>query len=427
MRIQVEKIVRAIKPSLRWKAFHKVLFWEWLSKFDLKRSGIADLKLLNEIEELCLGFISFTDMESRQRKKIESVFKQFIKEIGLKSYDQLLDSLSGLVDIERRLEKKPRLYQEEQVAQLESELGLKEGTLVLWEERLDTIRLSDIHKSIVPIFFGGRPGIGIGVQRQPLAMFNIPQRLCFALDKPRQEIIEGMYKGLIFEEYLCNVLRGELVIAIDPSDPLGGYHQRADRLQSFPGGKELLDELERSSEVPAWEKISREPEYYISEPELTNEEMRLIRPYRYLRYKYRLPDGQNSCRVVIGPETHPSSEAFLKAENKDEWEEDLLLLHEHEPKHCLVAQCKFTVKYSHNKYREGRNHVKKFADYLEETPSAKLELNVPEDFVLLPVLFTSFTGAIHKQDDGVLKTAVFPVMLGQFFLEVSNFLQILSN
>jgi len=134
MRAQIQKIVRAIKPSLRWKAFSK-LFWKWLSEFDLEKSGAKELKLLNEFEELCLGIVSFSDMETREKKKIERGFERFVKEVGLESYDRFSNVLSILVDIERRLENKPTLYDEEKVAQLESELGLKHGVLVLGEEQ----------------------------------------------------------------------------------------------------------------------------------------------------------------------------------------------------------------------------------------------------------------------------------------------------
>ena len=426
MHAQIEKIVGAIKPSLRWKAFSK-LFWKWLSEFDLMKSGVKEFKILNEFEELLLGFVSFADMETREKKRIERSFRRFVKETGLETYDQFSNVFSILIDIEKRLENKPRLYDEEQVAQLENWLGLKQGILILGEERLNDIRLPEVHQLIIPMFSGGRLGMRKGVQRQPLAFLNLPQRLCFALDRPRKKIIEGAYKGTIFEDFLCNFLRGELVVAIDPNDPLGGYIQRADTLQNLPGGKELLGELEKSSKVCAWEKVSREWEYYISEPKLAKDEMRFIRRFVYLRYNYQLPPGQNGCRVVIRPETHPSFKEFLQTENTPEWEEDLLLLHDREPKHCLVAQAKFSVKYSHNKYREGRNHVKKFAEYVERNPSIKSELGVPKDFVLLPVLFTSFTGAIHKQDDGVLKTTIFPVLRGQFLRQVSNLLQTLPN
>lgn len=417
MRAQIERIVNAIEPSLRWKTFSKN-FWKWLSEFNLTKSGIKEFKILNEFEELLLGFVSFADMETREKKRIERSFRRFVEEAGLESYDQFSNVFSLLVDITRRFEDKPRLYEEGRVVQLENELGLKQGVLVLGEEWLNDTRLSEVHQSILPMFSGGRPGMRIGVQRQPLAFLNIPQRLCFALERPRKEIIEGAYKGPIFEDFLCNLLRGELVVAIDPNDPLGGYIQRADRLRDLSGGEELLGELKKSSEVRAWEKASREWEYFISEPKLAESEMRFVRYFSYLRYNYRLPPGQNRCGVVIRSETHPSFEEFLQTEKTREWEEDLLLLHDRKPKHCLVAQAKFTAKYSHNKYRDGRNHVKKFAEYVERNTSPKSELGIPKDFVLLPALFTSFTGAIHKEDDGVLKTTIFPVLRNQFLSQV---------
>lgn len=424
MESQIEKIVNAIRPSLRWKTFSK-FFWQWIGEFDLISSGLEDFKILNEFEELWLGIVSFADMETRKKNELEHSFRRFVKETGLKNYDRFLNVFSVLVDIERRFENKPILYSEEEIAKLEHDLGLEEGILVLGEERLNDLRLSEMHQSIIPMFFGGRPGMRDGVQRQSLALLNLPQRLCFALDQPRERIIEGAYKGPVFEDFLCNILRGELVVAIDPTDPLGGYIQRADRLLKLPGGKELLDKLKDSQRIVAWEEVSpRGWKYYVSKPELREEEMRFVREFIYIRYNYKPPPNVNgNCSLIIKAKTHPNFQEFLKAEEVSEWEEDLLLMHNDKPQHCLIAQAKFTVKYSHKKYIEGRNHIRRFAEYIERNMPAKLELGVPKDFKLLPVLFTSFTGAIHKDDDGVLKTTIFPLLKGEFSRKISRLLQ----
>jgi len=422
MQVQIEKIARTIEPNPRWIAFNR-LFWQWLEEFELAKAEIKELKLLNELERLALGFVAFSNMEARNKEKVERCFGQLVEEVGLGSYDSFLNVFSFLIDVERRLEKDPTIYQEEKIAQLESELGLKKGVLIFGEEDLNYVSLSRLHKQTIPMFYGGRLGIRKGVVGERLAFLNLPHRLCFALDKPRKEIIEGMYKGAIFEDFLCNVLRGELVVTIDPTDPLGGgYIQRIDRLQSIPGGRELLDKLETCSEVLAWERVSRELEYFTSEPKLPEEKSKFTKSYKYFKYNYRLPHGQCNCSIIIRSQTHPSFEEFLEAENVSVWEEDLLLLHDHAPKHCLVAQAKFTVNYSHRKYHYGKDHVKKFADYVNRTPSAKLELGIPRNFNLIPVLFTSFTGAIHKQKDGVLKTTILPVLQNRFLDRISSFI-----
>ena len=65
----------------------------------------------------------------------------------------------------------------------------------------------------------------------------------------------------------------------------------------------------------------------------------------------------------------------------------------------------------------------KFAEYIEANTSVKSELGIPKDMILLPVLFTSFTGAIHKKKDKVLKTTIFPVMRGHFLKQITDSLQ----
>ena len=325
-----------------------------------------------------------------------------------------------MVDFEERLGIEPTLYKEKGVVALEHFFGLKEGVLTLGEERLNDLKLGELHRKIIPIFFGGRPGMRTGFIRQPLSSLNLPQRLCFALDEPRKEIIEGAYKGSIFEDFLCGLLRGELVVAIRPEDPLGGYIQRTDDLMNLPGGQDLLDELKKNTMVSAWEKIAGGYQYYISQPKITTGEEHTVVSYTYLSYDYSLPPNQTSCQLLIRKNEHPSFVEFLKKEAVTEWEEDLFLLHKNKPKHCLVAQAKFTRKYAHKKYCVGRDHIMRFANYVENNGSAKSELGIPADMPVIPVLFTSFTGTVFKDEDGVLKTTIFPVLRGHFLDQVSK-------
>jgi len=419
LRPRIAKIADAIAPSLRWKGFSKG-FKHWLNSFDVNEADSADFELLNEFEELFLGIVSFSDMEMREKKKVEQSFKRYIDELGLTNYKQFLQVFSILVDFEERLGIEPILYREKGVAELEHSFGLKKGVLTFGEERLNDLNLGDLHQKIIPIFFGGRPGIRTGFIRQPLSSLNLPQRLCFALDEPRKEIIEGAYKGPIFEDFLCNLLRGELVVAIKPEDPLGGYVQRTDDLRNLPGGQDLLDTLKKNTTVLAWEKIAGGYQYYTSQPNLPKGKEYTVMSYTYLSYDYCLPPNQTSCQLVIRQDKHPSFMEFLKGENVAEWEEDLLLLHKNKPKHCLVAQAKFTKKYAHKKYCAGRDHVMKFANYVENNGSAKSELGIPTDMPVVPALFTSFTGAVFRDEDGVLKTTIFPVLRGHFLDRVSR-------
>lgn len=91
IKTQVERIASSIKPSLRWRVLGPA-FWKWLDRFDLEKSGDKELKLMNEVEELFLGIVSFTGMETREKKKIERCFKRFVKKIGFENYDEFATS-----------------------------------------------------------------------------------------------------------------------------------------------------------------------------------------------------------------------------------------------------------------------------------------------------------------------------------------------
>jgi len=79
---QIAKIAEAITPSPRWKGFSKG-FKHWLNSFDVRKADSPDFELLNEFEELLLGVIAFSDMEMRQKKKVERCFKRYIDNLGL--------------------------------------------------------------------------------------------------------------------------------------------------------------------------------------------------------------------------------------------------------------------------------------------------------------------------------------------------------
>jgi hypothetical protein len=423
IKAQMENIVGAIPASIRWKTFDTSdKFQRWLLDFDPKKATRKDFSLLNEFEELFLGVVSFTDMEMRNSKKVAKAFEKYVEEFGFKDYDVFCRALTYLLDMEERFEQEPSLYVEKEINDLEIFLGIKKSSIALGEEDVNKITLENLPKRIIPIFFGGRPMQRRGFQRQPLSGVNIPQRLCYGLRKPREEIIEGAFKGSIFEDFLSNVLQGFVVIAVKPSIPMDGYLQRVDNLEKLPGGGQLISQLKKKRMTAAWETVSEGYEYYLSESEIPGGKKRLTRPYVYLRYDYTLPKGQFSCQLKIKEKTKPAFKKFLMQRNVSEWEEDILLLHDSQPRHCLIAQAKFTIHYSHSKYLEASRHAMATVNYLRDNSSAKQELNIPEDMPIIPAVFTSYTGAIHKLQDRVLKCSIFFVLRDRFFTQVNTYL-----
>ena len=423
MMVQIEKIACSIMPSPRWRAIGIPLM-KWLNEFDPKRARIQDFQLINDFEELYLGIVAFTLMENREKKRINHSFAKFVKSYGFENYYDFAVAVNTLIDVEIRFEKKPALYSEKNMSKFLSILGFQPRTLILGEEQLDSLHLRKLHQSLVPIFFGGKRKATVGgVQWQPLSGFNLPSRLCFTLPLAKKNIIQGAYKGAIFEDYLCNILTGRLAIANDIDDPLGGYTANVDGIENaVPGGKELIAKLNKYSEAMVWQ-TSLPFRYYLSEPKLNSREKKSLNVFKFLIYKYRLPFGCQTCNVIVREETHPSFKQFLQNEGASECEEDILLLHYERPKHCLIGQVKFTGRYNFNVYLKGANRIKRFAEYVERNASAKSEIGIPLDFSVIPALFTSFTGPMHRRNDGVLKTTVFPIMQGKFLNRVSNFIQ----
>lgn len=419
MRSQVYKIAEAIKPSLRWRFFGPG-FLEWLNRFNPKEKKF---KAINDFEELFLGIVSFTIMENRQKRVVERSFDRFVKNLGFKSFDDYACSANLLVDFERFFTHEPSLYDENSMSEMLAISGFKPEPLILGEESIDNIRLDTIDQNLVPLFFGGRKGIRKGIQWQPLALFNLPVRLCFALPKAQKNILQGASKGTIFEDYLTNVLTGRLIVAVDAEDPIEGHTEDAEGVTNAPRGKDLLNKLNVLGKTYAWHTVAPW-KYYLSKPSLAKGIARTsLRLYQYIKYGYEQPPKQLSSNIVIRSETHPSFRRFLEDEKAYEWEEDLVLLHKNEPKHCLIGQAKFTAKYSHNHYAKGADHVKKIVNYIDENPHAKKELEIPLDFPIVPVLLTSFTGAIYNREDGILKTTIYPILQGKFLERISAHLR----
>jgi len=319
------------------------------------------------------------------------------------------------------------IFREEKVREIEERWGFSEGALTLTEDKVTRLDLTNLHRNFIPIFYGGREGIRKGLAPQHFGAVNSPVKLCFSIDRAKQEIIDGAFKGRIFENFLHSALTGELILAIDPSKPFDGYVQRADKLTEMHGGKELLKKLDDSPEgINVWEEIGEQWKYHLSQPDISLSNR--VKFYKYLRYYYRTTENSTGPSVIVTRNSHPSFAAFLDEQNQDQWEEDILLIHDKDPKHCLVGAARFTRKYSHKKYRSGRNHVRKFVDYLNASAKARFELAIPEEYPIVPVLFTSFTGAIHKEmNDGVIKTTILPVTLGRHLKNIKSHLARLAG
>jgi hypothetical protein len=418
MRAQVDRIVQAIRPSLRWKLFGNK-FIEWVEKFDPKRKKF---EAINEFEELFLGAISFTAMETRKKKIVDRCFNKFARNLGFTSYDEYRQASNLLIDLDRLFELKPSLYEWNNVSEMISLSGFRPEALLLDEEQLNDIVLERLDQSLVPIFYGRRTIRGKVVQWEPLAILNLPTRMCFALAKPRREIIEGAYKGEIFEDYLYNVLTGRLIIAVDVASPIEGHIEKPEGIKMAPGGPLLLDKLNEFGEAFAWHTVSPW-KYYARKPAITGRLERIsLRKYRYVRYDYEHPQRKLLCNVTIRPNTHPGFSKFLRDEGVSEWEEDILLLHRKKPRHCLIGQAKFTRKYNEDKYRKGEIHVEKTTRYVAVNPKARFELGIPDGFPVVPVLFTSFSGPIYNRNERVMKSTIYPVCQGTFLSKVSEFL-----
>ena len=187
------------------------------------------------------------------------------------------------------------------------------------------------------------------------------------------------YKGKAFEKILYDILKGDLICHYDLK-----YHHG----------------LVRYSLVPR------------SELSLTDSMNETV-------YSYSDPNNAEGFRFKIN-EKNDAFISFLKKIEKEQTDIDLFLFSSEPLPHILVGECHFTKKYNYYHYSKKRGQIKELAEFLGSSQDAKTKLGIP-DYPVIPVLFTSFSGPLSVEKDGVIKATLPIVVSGKLNEWIHNF------
>jgi len=396
-----QRIAESIPDSPRWKQIYRDRDKIFKKFEDLDNLMDNEYVLLN-IKERETEFRIFTDVYDRE-ESVKEVFSKFLSRIGIENltdYEKMQASIGMLfsmayldlteeipeVSSEGRQIRKSKLFTYEQIESLMKRYNVRPDSLTLTIERLRNFVLKDLPYSLIPIFYEDRDGL-FRINMSLLQLNNFLE-LCFSLPKTDETII-NKFKGPAFEDILFEILTGKIIILYEKSNMFSGWLSTTDEI-NLESAKEGL----RRYRIEADE----------------------------LRYSYRPPEGITVPRTIIKRDTHPAFSGFLDMIGKEETDIDILLIHHSDPRHIIVGECEFTRKYSAYKYSAKIRHANRLRGYLIENQNAKEELNLPLDYPIIPVLFTSFSGGVFRNKDGVVKTTFPPILWGKFKEWVSNYL-----
>lgn len=328
-----------------------------------------DFNFLNLAEMRQIGIVAWHSSWTRSQPKVERIFRKFLGdlEIGsLADYAKAIRLPYQAIGDPENFSRKPIEY--DVVKRYANKAGIKTNKILFRRKDLERIVLANLDQSFIPIFFENEDDVFRGEPR--LQDVNGVGGLCYSLPKARREIINGTFKGGVFEDILFDLFTGAIAIKKTESKFYAYSFAFIDG-RSYPSTSDIF------------------------------------------RYAYSPPKGIGKDGLVRRKDSVPWK-PFLELLNQDEFQEDIVLIHHDKPKHVLVGQCKFTKKYSHLKYRAGLNHVKKFAIFLDQSEKARTDINVPSDYPIVPCLFTAFSGQIYKYEPSILKSTLYPVITFQF-------------
>jgi len=370
-------VIDEIPPTPRWFNPHLEDIYERFENQNFNQITKSDFRLLNLAEMRQIGIVAWYSSWTRSRPKVEKIFRKFLSDLGIGSLADYVRAIrlphQAIRDPEDFSRKTIKYDAIERYA---NRAGIKSSKILFRRKNLEKIVLVDLDQSFIPIFFENEDGIFRGEPR--LQDVNGVGGLCYSLPKARREIVNGAFKGGVFEDVLFDILTGAI----------------------------------------AMEKI--ESKFYAYAYGFLDGRALPLTP-NIFRYGYIPPEGVGKCGLVRKKDSHPFK-PFLELLGQDEFQEDIVLIHHNGPKHVLVGQCKFTNKYNQRKYLAGLNHVKKFAVFLDQSEEARKDINIPLDYPIVPCLFTSFSGPVYRYELDVLKSTLYPVLTFRFMDLVEKYL-----
>ncbi len=388
------RIARAIPSSRRWIVLPPIREnAEMLTRYyqaDFKPITDREFRYLNVLEDENIGWIATfgVDEHLQARAIFNEAFEPFAHSLGLSSFAQYILPLH--LDpsyFDDPVTPRSRVVGPPFVKDYANRMNLSPNRLVFTPARIRTLRLEDLSTSFIPIFAQILPGDeledGLFIVDEAMIEVNNPARLCYGLPAPRKMILQGIEKGKAFETFVHRLLTGAERVLVLHS---GGN-------QPFPDGFARLKkpdaEIEKESVV---------------------------------RYNYVPPAGGSGFRVAIGgPKGSPLSE-LAKSTGKPRTELDLLLVHDGEPRHILVGECKFTTEYKGGYFREGRGFVERAAKAIRGSLEIRKSLGLPEELPVVATLIVSHSGRGMAVPRPSLMIPMTHLLSGQFLRTIRHWL-----
>lgn len=386
----IKKIVEEMPESPRWKGISRVSEGYIQEKIsNLHNLSDEDYEIMNIYEWDNIGIIMNQMHSSGEEKELTQTFADFLADVGLDDYEEYVKFDNALLSYFAEKAEGFRKAQNEATTlakakgtkswgevlipreHVEKMPGgsprIKFGKIALTKQGLKEVILENLNESFIPLFYE-RSDNDFKLAL-PLKHVNSIARISFDLPKAKKKIwgSSSGQKGPIFEGFLSDMLKGNWIGAVKDKT-LRLFHK------------------------------SHPPDFPVG---------------RTIKYDYTIPEGRKNSELNIKA-SNPVFKEFLKIQGKGGYNIDIFLIHNSNPKHVLMGECKFTKEYKGEEYSEGRDHIKIFTEFVKGDEKAKTSLKIPLDYPIVPVLFTSFSGPIYKENEGVIKTTFPPIVSGKF-------------
>ena len=396
----IKDIVEEIPESPRWKGISRVLEEYIQGKIsNLHNLSDEDYDIMKIYEWNNIGTILNQMHLSGKKEELTQIFADFLADVGLADYEEYVKFDNALLSYFDENAENLRKYQSEvrKLAKAKSNKNwgevliprdhvekmpggsprVKFEKIALTKQGLKEVFLEYLNKSFIPLFYE-RSDNDFKLAL-PLKHINSIARISFDLPKANENFwgSSSGQKGDIFEDFLSDMLRGEWIGAVKDKDKtLSLFHKR--HPPDSPVG-------------------------------------------RTVKYDYTFPEGRQEPQLKI-KSSNPVFNGFLRYQGKGGYEIDIFLIHNNNPRHVLMGECKFTNEYKEEEYSEGRDHIKIFTEFVKGDENAKTFLEIPLDYPIVPIFFTSFSGPIYRENDDVIKTTIPPIVSGKFKEWTKNYI-----
>ena len=358
----VRLIALAIPPSRRWIVLPPTeVNADLLVRYhraDFSRFTAQEYRYVNILEDDNIGWIATYGVDEglQAREPYNEAFAPFVQTLGLSEFSQYtlplhLDSSY----YEDPVTPRGRVVGSWFLKQYAARMGVAPERLVLTPSRVHSMQLSELPTSFIPIFaqvlLGEELEDVLFMVDEPMIEVNNPGRLCYSLPAPREVVLKGIEKGHVFETFVHRFLKGDHRVVVLHG---GGS-------QPFPDGFIRTEKPERKTDT-------------------------------VVKYSYRPPTIGTGFRVTIeGPDGSPLHE-LARSVHKPRTELDVLLVHDEEPSHVLVGECKFGHQYRGDQWARARLFAERIAKAIGDSSEIRDILGLPHGLPIVAAAFVSHSG-----------------------------------